>query len=167
MSAPEPFDAEKIISLWTKLLQFQVDIGYYESDDSISFPPTKGRAVDETVCQELGLTDEVITLMKRLPCPSNFDEAYDTTILSDSMAVPFTDSEWIRNSRDPERCWFAGGDMPLRLDYMKPEDLSLVLAKDEPGCHLILDTKASQDSYSCILAPLTPSFQTRPVSSSL
>ncbi|KAJ4369883.1 hypothetical protein N0V83_005647 [Neocucurbitaria cava] len=142
MSSTEPFDVDRIISLWTKILQLQVDIGYYPNDDSISFPPPGGRAVDETICQEFGLTDEVLSLLKRLPCPSNFDEAYETTIFEESMAVPLTDSEWIRNSRDPARCWYADADAPLRSD-LKPEELALVLVKDESGYNLILDTKAS------------------------
>jgi hypothetical protein len=144
MPSSEPFDADKIIFLWTKLLQLQVDIGYYPNDDSISFPPPEGRDVDETLCQELRLTDEVILLLKRLPCPSNFDEAWETTIFYESMAVPFTDSEWIQSSRDPERHWSVDDDMPLRLDFMKPEELALVLEKDEPGYNLIIDTKASK-----------------------
>ena len=143
MSFSEPFDANKIILLQTKLLQLQVDIGYYPNDDSISFPPPEGRAIDETLCQELRLTDEVILLLKRLPCPSDFDEAWDTTIFYESMAVPFTDSEWIQSSRDPERYWYANNDTPLRLDFMRPEELALVLVKGEPGYNLIIDTKAS------------------------
>jgi hypothetical protein len=143
MSSSE-FDVAKIIPLWTQLLQLQVDIGYHDHDDSISFPPSEGRAVDETLCQELGLADKVIFLLKHLPCPSTFDDAYDTPILYESMAVPFENNEWIRNSRDPERCWCAGGDTPLRLDFMKSGDITLVLAMDEPGHHLILDTEAGR-----------------------
>ncbi|KAI8940613.1 hypothetical protein NX059_001885 [Plenodomus lindquistii] len=143
MSAFEPFDADKIISLWTKLLKLQIDIGYYPRADSISFPPPEGRNIDETVCNELGLSSEVISLMKRLPCPSNFDEAWETTIFDESIAVPFTDSEWIVNSRDPVNRWVR----PIRQDYMNPEDIALVVDKDESGYQLILDTKANTARY--------------------
>jgi hypothetical protein len=144
MSTSEPFDVDKIVSLWTKLFELQVDLGYYPDEDSISFPPTEGRPVDETLCQELHLTEEVITLLKRLPCPQDFNEAWETQIFNESMAIPFTDNEWIRNSRDPERSWYANDNTPLRLDYLKPEELALVLYTDEPGYHLILDTKDSK-----------------------
>lgn len=144
MSSSEPLDADKIVCLWTKLFQLQVDLGYYPNADSISFPPPEGRTIDESVCQELGLTDEVVSLMKRLPCPSNFDEAYDTTLLCDTMAIPFDDTRWIRNSRDPERCWEIGHDAPARTDAMKPTELTLLVAQDEPGYHLILDTEDSK-----------------------
>ncbi|KAF2127492.1 hypothetical protein P153DRAFT_432624 [Dothidotthia symphoricarpi CBS 119687] len=143
MSTSEPFNVDRIVSLWTELLQLQIDIGYYPTDDFISFPPPEGRPIDEKLCQELHLTDEVISLLKRLPCPPNFSEAYDTPIFDESMAVPFTDNEWIRNSRDLKRCWYANDNEPLRLDYLKPEELALVLEIDDTGRHLILDTKAN------------------------
>jgi hypothetical protein len=148
MSASEPFDADKIVSLWTKLFELQVDLGYYENDDSISFPPPEGRPVDEALCQELHLTEEVITLLKRLPCPRSFNEAWNTPIIYESFAVPFTQNEWIRNSRDPDHAMLAHNIDPLRLDYLKPEELALVLTKDEPGHHLILDTKDSKEFHS-------------------
>jgi hypothetical protein len=144
MSSSGPFEVDKIVSLWTKLLELQVDIGYYPNDNSISFLPPEGRAVDETLCRDLRLTAEVISLLNRLPFPSNFDEAYDTTIFYESMAVPFTDDEWIRKSRDPERCFYADEDMSFRSDFLMPGELALVLAKDEPGYNLILDTRASK-----------------------
>jgi hypothetical protein len=144
MSSSELFDSARVISLWTQLLQLQLDLGYYENADSIAFPPTAGRVVDDTLCEELGLSEDVILLLKHLPCPLTIDEAYETPMLHDSMAVPFTDSEWIRNSRDPDRCWFAGGDTPLRPGSMKSGDIALVIAVDEPGHHLILDTEAGK-----------------------
>jgi hypothetical protein len=146
MTSSVLFDSARVISLWTRLLQLQLDLGYYENDDSITFPPTEGRTVDDTLCEELGLSEEVISLLKHLPCPSTFDEAYETPIIHDSMAVPFTNNEWIRNSRDPDRCWFAGGDTPLRLDFMKSGDITLIISMDEPGHHLILDTEAGKSS---------------------
>jgi hypothetical protein len=84
----------------------------------------------------------VIALLKRLPCPSHFDEAYDTTIFYETMAVPFTDDECIRNSRDPERCFYADEDMPFQPELLKPEELALVVVKGKPGYTLILDTRA-------------------------
>jgi hypothetical protein len=144
MSSSELFDSARVISLWTRLLQLQLDLGYYENNDSIAFPSTEGRTVDDTLCAELGLSKEVIFLLKHLPCPLKFDEAYETPMLHYSMAVPFTDSEWIRNSRDLDRCWFAGGDTPLRLNFMKSGDIALIIAVDEPGQHLILDTEAGK-----------------------
>jgi hypothetical protein len=143
MSSSEPFDADKIISLWTKLLTLQIDLGFYSDEDSISFPPPEGRPVDETICQELNLSGEVIALMKRLPCPSTFDEAWHSTIFNESVAIPFTDSEMIRSSRDLENRGSGPGGL-FRPDYMNPEDLVLVIEKDESGYHLILDTKASR-----------------------
>lgn len=144
MPTSEPFDADEIISLWTQLLELQVNIGYYPNDDCISFPPPEGRTVNEALCQQLRLTDDVITLLKRLPCPKDFDEARDTEIVYDTMAVPFTEDEWILNSRDHERCLYSDDDMPHRPDLLKPEELALLVATDEAGYHLILDTKASK-----------------------
>ncbi|KAF2121006.1 hypothetical protein BDV96DRAFT_641643 [Lophiotrema nucula] len=152
MSASDPFDIDRIVSLWTELLNLQVKIGYYPREDSISFPPPEGRPVDEALCQELHLTEEVITLLKRLPCPSSFDEAWETPIFYESMAIPFTENEWIRNSRDPER-YLLGGIEPLRPDFMKPEELALVLMQDEPGHHLILDTKANTIRFFMVMIP--------------
>jgi len=141
MSISEPFDAAKIIALWTKLFELQVDLGYYENNNAISFPPPEGRPVDEALCQELHLSEEVITLLKRLPCPRNFDEAWETPIIYESFAIPLAENKWIRESRDPERCRLPEPDKPLRLDYLKPEELALVLFKDQAGHNLILDTK--------------------------
>ena len=140
MSASEPFDADKIVSLWSELLTLQIALGYYPDSSSISFPPPEGRAIDEAICQEYSLSSEVITLMKRLPCPSSFDDAWDTTIFNESVAVPFAENKYIRNSRDPDNSWSGS----FRPDYMHPSDLALVLEKDESGYHLILDTKASR-----------------------
>jgi hypothetical protein len=83
VSAREPFDAGKIVDLWTDLLTLQVSLGYYSGEeeayrDPISFPPAEGRPIDEALCQELGLS----TLMKRLPCPSTFDVAWDIPALN-------------------------------------------------------------------------------------
>lgn len=147
VSAREPFDAEKIVDLWTQLLTLQVNLGYYSSEEEIygepiSFPPAEGRSMDEALCTELALSERVIALMKRLPCPSSFDVAWDMPVFNESMAVPFTESESIRSSRDLER--LCGGAAACRQEYMSPDDLALVVDKDETGYHLILDTKESK-----------------------
>lgn len=145
MPTPEPFDAEKIITLWTELLTLQIDLGYYPDEGAISFPPPEGRPIDEAMCQEFNLSSEVVTLIKRLPCPSTFDGAWDTPIFNESVAVSFADSTMIRGSRDLENRWIGPGEC-VRPDYMNPEDLTLVMEKDESGYHLIPDTKASKQT---------------------
>jgi hypothetical protein len=143
MPTSEPFDADKIIALWTELLSLQIDLGYYPNEGAISFPPLEGRPIDEAICREFNLSSEVVSLMKRLPCPSTFDGAWDTPIFNESVAVSFADSTMIRGSRDLENRWIGPGEH-VRPDYMNPEDLTLVMEKDESGHHLILDTKASR-----------------------
>ncbi|KAF2850218.1 hypothetical protein T440DRAFT_518333 [Plenodomus tracheiphilus IPT5] len=89
--------------------------------------------------------------MKRLTCPSTFDEAWETTISPESIAIPFTETESIRNSRDSDN-WCAGPS-GIRSDYMNPEDIALVVDKDEPGYHLILDTKANTAWFCVAIDP--------------
>lgn len=150
MSVSEPFNVDKIISLWTELLTLQIDLGFYSDNDAISFPPPEGRHIDEVVCDQFGLSDDVISLMRRLPCPSTFDEAWESTVFNESMAIPFTDSDWVRRSRDLENCWSGPGG-PVRADYMNSGDLCLVVDKDETGYHLILDTKESKSQpFKCL-----------------
>lgn len=131
----DAYDESQIISLITEYYHLILSLSYLSADD-VDFPPPEGREIDKEVCDSLGLTPEVRSLMQRLPCPSA-----EGTMLEHQMFIPnsfansFVNTQLIELGRDPET-----GE---RSDFLAPSHIALSIMGDEGQC-LVLDTAKSR-----------------------
>lgn len=130
----EAYDEQKIIDLVTQYYQLLLSLCYLSADD-VDFPPPEGRDIDPELCESLSLTPEVMSLMRRLPCP-----CAEGVMLGYQMFIPgsfansFVNSKLIELGRDPE--------IAERLDFLAPAHIALSIMDDEGAC-LVLDTAKS------------------------
>jgi hypothetical protein len=128
------YNEAQIIPLVTEYYHL-LDSFCYLGIDEIEFPPSEGRDVDESLCYELNLTVEVISLMRHLPCP--FAEGVmleHELFLPRSHANSFVDNKLIKLGRDPE--------LGENLWFLAPAHIALFIMGDE-GRYLVLDTAKS------------------------
>ncbi|KAK6001129.1 hypothetical protein QM012_003212 [Aureobasidium pullulans] len=127
----KPYDEPQIIALITEYYHLLFLLNYITPHD-IDSPPPEGREIDETLCQSLNLTPEVISLMRHIPCPISEGLMLEHELLIPmSHANSFVDSNLIEVGRDPElgeNKWF-----------LKSTDVALSIMGDE-GQYLVLDT---------------------------
>jgi len=142
MSPHEPYDEATIVSLWTEIFQTQLALDYYPSPDSIVYAPVEGHAINEEICKKLKLSSAVVSLMKHLPYPRDFDIAHDFPIFEGSVAIPYTQEDQILFARDPDNDFAVNDEEEIRRDFLLPSEIALVVSIGE-GLHLILDTAAS------------------------
>jgi hypothetical protein len=130
----EAYDEQKVIDLVTEYYQLLFSLCYLSADD-VDFPPPEGREIDPELCESLGLTPEVISLMRRLPCPRE-----EGVMLGYQMFIPgsfansFVNNKLIELGRDPE--------IAERLDFLAPAHIALSIMDDEGAC-LVLDSARS------------------------
>jgi len=133
------YDGSQIIDLVTEYYNLILSLNYLSADE-VDFPPPEGREIDQELCKSFDLTPEVISLMRRLPCPSA-----ECTMLEYEMFMPnsfansFVNSKLIELGRDPE--------MLERLDFLAPSHIGLSIMGDE-GVWLVLDTARSNAQLS-------------------
>lgn len=135
----DAYDENQIIDLVTEYYNLILSLCYLSAEE-VDFPPPEGRRIDEELCNSFNLTPEVISLMRRLPCPSA-----EGTMLEYEMFIPnsfansFVDSKLIELGRDPE--------ILERSDFLDPSHIALSIMGDE-GAWLVLDTTRSNAHLS-------------------
>ncbi|KEQ65600.1 uncharacterized protein M437DRAFT_16834, partial [Aureobasidium melanogenum CBS 110374] len=127
-----PYSESQIIALITEYYHLLFSLNYLLPKD-IDFPPPVGREIDQTLCQSLNLTPEVISLMQHIPCPCSEGLMLEHELLiPQSHANCFVDAKLVKLGRDPEvgeNEWF-----------LKATDVALSVMGDE-GQYLVLDTE--------------------------
>jgi hypothetical protein len=144
MAKHESYDEDKIVSLWSEIFQLQQALEYYPSPDSIEHAPPEGHRINLDTCEKLKLSPRVISLMKRLSYPRDFDTAHDFPTFERSVAIPYTQDDQIVFARDPDTCFSLNDEEEVNTEFLRPAEIALVVCLDEGGFHLILDTDASR-----------------------
>ncbi|KAJ5712753.1 hypothetical protein N7493_009221 [Penicillium malachiteum] len=129
----KPYDEKLIVDNFHELYRLLIQLGYFKSED-ILFPGHERHSINEELCQELNLSQEVVSLMKKLPYPV---DGYHKPILWQSRAFEYYRDEDILNGRDPEQ---ADTGNELRKDFLLPHEIALTCWLDD-GISVILDTK--------------------------
>jgi len=128
------------VSLLTKIYKLQQALSYYPEDSSIVYPPSSGHHIDEPTCERLNLSPSVISLMKKIPYPRDFDGiAYAYPCVNDSIAAVYTEADCLTAGRDPESHMLGE---PLRMNLLKPSELVLTFARRD-GVNILIDTADS------------------------
>jgi hypothetical protein len=144
MVTTEPYDETRIVSLITEIYKIQHLLSYLP-DDAIAYSPPSGHQIDGAACEQTKLAPAVISLMKKLPYPKDFDGiAYSYPFLNDTFAAVYTETECIIRGRDPENYVF---DKPMRWDLLKPCEIVLTFARRD-GVNILLDTEQSMNKSS-------------------
>lgn len=133
----EPSDVDKTVALRTQLLTMQID-RVYCTDEEALLPP-EGRPIEEAICQKLN-SNQVFLPLKRLPCLSTFDEAWNTP--SSTSLPPFSFEENFLNRELRSLESHLGPDNYTLLDYMNYGEGPNVPEKDELGHDLSLNSRA-------------------------
>ena len=136
----EPPDVDETVALRTQLLTLQIDLGYCTDEEAVSLFPPEGRPIEEAICQKLN-SNLVLLPLKRLPCLSTFDEAWNTP--SSTSLPPFSFEENFLNRELRSLESHLGPDDYTLLDYMNHEERPDVPEKDELGHDLNLNSRAS------------------------
>ena len=140
MSTAWPDIEARIVSLLTKIYELQQALCYYPEDSSIVYAPSSGHQIDEPTCAKFNLSPSVISLMKKMPYPRNFDGiAYSYPFANNSIAAVYTEVDCINTGRDPENHMLGE---PLRMDLLKPSQLVITFARSD-GVNILLDTEDS------------------------
>ncbi|KAJ5219688.1 hypothetical protein N7468_008892 [Penicillium chermesinum] len=135
------YDEETIVNQVTTIYNLLLKLSYF-SPAQVIFPPEGGHNINEELCHSLHIAPQVISLMKRIPYPT---DGYHKPILWQSRAFEYLDDREIRNGRDPELT-DAADDDELRLDFLRPWEVALTCWLDD-GISVILDTKSKSANY--------------------
>lgn len=153
MSIRSSYNEETIVSLIKEYYSLLVSLAYLHASQVIH-PPPSSHAINELLCNQLGLDAAVISLMKKIPYidgPYSDGEldwdssAYGCMLFPGSYcgseAYSFLRDYDIVESRDPEGHRTVG----WRLNYLLSHDVALAHNLRD-GMSLVLDTKASMTS---------------------
>ncbi len=131
-----PYNEDTVVSLITDLYSFLIKLGYFPSS-SVIFPPPSGHTINLKLCEDLGISKEVASLMKRIPYTT---EGSERPLFQSARAYNYLDDQDITQGRDPE----LGMTDQARRDYILPQDLALTEEEYVGAVWLVLDTKESQ-----------------------
>ena len=150
MSTRSSYDEATTVSFLKEYYSLLISLSYLHASQVID-PPISGHVINESLCSQLGLDAEVISLMKKIPYidgpypDGELDEdasAYGCMIFPGSWrgarAYSFLRDHDIIESRDPE----ADGSEGVRLNHLLSHDVALAHNLRD-GMTLVLDTKAS------------------------
>lgn len=140
-TAIEPYDEAKIISALTDIYQLQQLLCYFPEDGPLRYAPPEGHRIDIAECERRKLSPAVVSLMKRLPYPSDPYTARTFTFLRSSTIPDYTEILDIKCGRDP---FNYGMEEDLRENLLEKTELALNFSDDEDGVSMILDTDKSR-----------------------
>lgn len=153
MSTGSCYNEAIIVSLLKEYYALLISLAYLHASQVIN-PPPSDHAINESLCNQLGLDPAVTSLMKKIPyidgpySDGEFDEdasAYGCILFPGSWrgsrAYSFLRDDDIVESRDPE----ADGTEGVRLNYLLSHDVALAHNLRD-GMTLVLDTKGSMIS---------------------
>lgn len=155
MSTTSPYDEETIVSLIKEYYSLLISLSYLRASQIVN-PPPSGHAINEKLCNSLGLDPAVTSLMRKSPYIDGPYSASDGEVDEDasaygcmlfpgswtgSLAYSFLRDDDIMESRDP----YGTGTRGYRLNYLLSQDVALAHNLRD-GMTLVLDTKASMTS---------------------
>lgn len=156
MSTTPSYNEARIVSLIIEYYSLLISLSYLH-DSQVINPPPSNHAINESLCNQLGLDAAVISLMRKIPYidgPYSDGEldwdasAYGCMLFPGSWrgseAYSFLRDDDIIESRDPE----ADAKTGVRLNYLLSHDVALAHNLRD-GVTLVLDTKASTTSKTC------------------
>ncbi|KAL6229087.1 hypothetical protein BDW75DRAFT_225707 [Aspergillus navahoensis] len=135
-AARPPYNEDEIVQLMKDIYRTYLQLNYIKRWELVWPPKDTGHAVNEALCEELGLDPAVISLMKRLPYFCDASTSKDIEFYIDSRAMVYLEDNEIRGGRDPSLFAFQ----EPRLDHLLPHDIALICEGDE-GSNIILDVK--------------------------
>ena len=136
-----PYHEDEIVGLMTELYKLLVELCYI-TDDDIDWAPMEGHLINEILCEEIGIEEAVVSLMRRLPYHKDNRTYYGFFLFPQSKPYRYVDDDHIRNGRDPET--LDPFNYPPRLDFLSAQDL----AHASPGLRgtmINLDTREIKD----------------------
>jgi hypothetical protein len=105
----------------------------------VLWPPEDGHPIDEGVCNELNISAEAKSLIRRLPCPIG---SYSPVYLYESSQIySITDGDTLRHSRESPS--YDENKDSLADRYILPQDVQLS-SEDPETPVIILDTRESK-----------------------
>ncbi|KAF7529695.1 hypothetical protein G7054_g9775 [Neopestalotiopsis clavispora] len=151
------YNEDTIVELVTEIYQLQIKLCAIEADQ-IAFAPDGGHHINVELCESLHYSPAAVSLMKRLPYPKKQEMQLDISLLPEGFPLVYTHDSDIYNGRDPEYAP-SGGLIPLRLDFLLPQDVALTLMYTRDGVSHILDTQDGKLIPAPALASLSLMFQ--------
>ncbi|PQE12851.1 hypothetical protein CJF30_00002729 [Rutstroemia sp. NJR-2017a BBW] len=130
-----PYDEAEIVHLIHEIVRNFVRLSGV-SENGVLWPPEDGHQIDEGVCNELDISAEAKSLIRRLPCPIG---SYSPVYLYESSQIyNITDAGTLRVSRESPS--YVEDKDSLADRYILPQDV--LLSSDDPETPvIILDTR--------------------------
>jgi hypothetical protein len=140
MVTATPYDETKIVTLLTEIYKLQQALCYYPDDSCVVYASPSGHQIDEAACEHLSLSPAVISLMKKISYPKDYEDvAYSYPFVNHSTVIVYTEAQCIVSGRDPEN---HGLGEALRMDLLKPTELVSTFARRD-GVNILLNTEES------------------------
>jgi hypothetical protein len=97
-----PYNEDEIAEIITNIYKVLVELCYISAED-IAWPPSAGgHVISLQLCEKLGISPTVISLMKKIPYPKDVDYASRMELFPYSNPYCYLDAGETRSGRDPE-----------------------------------------------------------------
>ncbi|KAL3489584.1 hypothetical protein BJX62DRAFT_238981 [Aspergillus germanicus] len=133
-----PYNEDEIVQLIKDIYRTYLRLNYIKRWELVWPSEDTGHAINEALCEELGLDPAVVSLIKRIPYICDYSTTKDIEFYPDSRAMVYLEDDEIRGGRDPSLFEFQ----EPRLDHLLQYDVAL-LCKGDEGSNIILDVKSN------------------------
>ncbi|KAL2837235.1 hypothetical protein BJY01DRAFT_251557 [Aspergillus pseudoustus] len=131
-----PYNEDEIVQLIKDIYRIYLQLNYIKRWELIWPPKDTGHAINEALCEELGLNPAVVSLMKRIPYLYDAPTSRMVEFYEYSRAMVYLEDDEIRGGRDPDLFEVQ----EPRLDHLLTHEMALVCSEDQ-GKNIVLDLK--------------------------
>jgi hypothetical protein len=134
-----PYNEDEIVPLIKDIYRIYLQLNYIKRWELVWPPKDTGHAINEALCEELGLNPAVVSLMKRIPYLYDALTSKRVEFYQYSRAMVYLEDDEIRGGRDPGLFEVQ----EPRLDHLLTHEMALVCSDDQ-GKNIVLNLKESQ-----------------------